>query len=693
MKNKNENKLIQYLRSESVDAHPSDIYVKNLKSKLESELHIKNKKMNLIFKITNKVIKQKLLLVGIASIFLVLVAVASVIIINVKKTQLLSPEVQQLKDQAYARFAEINHGLTYEEIQAIYTAQNNGEKINIDEKLKVNKSEVQYVESEVYYDKENAQKYGNQLSFNLMPFTYDNPIFIKNKPIKIQMWYSPVFTKYVVTQDNKVINFGVRTDNYQITYLGGKYAIKENFFSSKQFSSNSYSDDEMNFLTSVITNASNYKYIGKDNINGANVNIYESSSDVTSTHKEIIRYYINMDKTSLEKEEVYFNDKLVQVMNVTFKSNSNNLDTLLQNSEKEINGIEIKTVQEPDYESAMSNNDKQLQDYVKNHKLFYLVNAKGALTTVMDAESINNINIYNTKDFNPDYKIDDASLYKDYAYYYQNNGNIDYTISKNESYFADANEFDFETSTITISIDGKPTDVKFLKQIRKLNSSDYYYTISFKSLDRWYKINIYNSDSNTFNNELKDYSIKSLSVEDAIKMDKQRVVDQNSMPNTKLKKLSEINNNIRLLPGNLMDTNSMFAISVLTAETKTSEYSCNNVYDQVYNSTDCLIEMYSGYKIQFYKSCSNACTNQRPEEQIHMEYTVLQVNSDSIKKYTDKLAPNHYVKGVGNLTIIITGNISADEMKTVAEGSALDKGLNELIDQTKDQFKNQHIGG
>ncbi len=147
------------------------------------------------------------------------------------QTQLNSTDelisLEELRTKAEAKFIKLSNGISFQEMQQLTnTPSNNPRYISdqpgqpiIDEKLK---QEIQNRE-----DPNNLTVFFSELEEKyFLPQNLPFADFDISKNLTIKIWISGSFAKAIYYYDGKIINLSVNTPEYQISYLGGKYAIK-----------------------------------------------------------------------------------------------------------------------------------------------------------------------------------------------------------------------------------------------------------------------------------------------------------------------------------------------------------------------------------------------------------------------------------------------------------------------------------
>jgi hypothetical protein len=479
------------------------------------------------------------------------------------------------------------------------------------------------------------------------PVPQGNPKIDYTKTIKIQIWMSPSYSKYVVSQNDQIATFSLYTPEFAVNYLGGKYAIKANFDTAQYFSAYAGEDagnPELQFLKSVLSSNSNIKEIGTKEIDGKNYIVYEMKSaadggtavpfinsgnvrDIASDTSAIANYttkfYVEKENFQLEIVENYIADELL----LSTKINASQ-DFMLDKNEKgpfvfsDLGNLEVKELA---ISTVVSTYTLSVSTFAKRYSAYYLANINEPITNPIDLkDQLNNPyeKLVNTKEFNPLYVESQKTEVRQIANY--NQGQVFVLIYDKEPVSqTEDNEFvKYKKTNIKINLAKVETAAVFVEQsitkpiaIDKQEENTSGVTkpsispaltisyILFKAPNGlYYQINesLPNPNTNVKYLKKEGFSLDLVTSEKALQMDAEVKARNDAIPSIKVTSLSKINMDMRLLPGDLSVGYGFKALNIY-ASTKPGSLSTCDKYGQTTNSIDCLVEKYDGFKISFGK--------------------------------------------------------------------------------------------
>lgn len=384
--------------------------------------------------------------------------------------------IAQLKERADSRLAKLTGGVELTTLQATVqevqrpenvpesAASNSSDQsisrtfINTDEAKRIIESEEIKDDVVFYTETEYTSFSPEEGSFGFASgFDYTKPILQKS-------WISANYSKNISLQDDKILDFYLSTPEYSITYLGGKYAIKEIYAESYYFSGlsldseNSARNYEMEFLKFLLDPNNDFEDLGMQEVDGKFYRVIEmnneamllgeevadpafdmaeptpsnsTDTEADSNSDEVVssdaqpeeysepatmptepwgvdsktRYYIDQDKLTLYQTEYFEEGELLsRAKNLQSETYENEaLDKFFNQSEISSVPIEEIRIAYPRPE------DLTVSKFIQKYDLFYLPVLSQEYLSVYDNELWNTSDqykLYESKDFNPNFSSD-----------------------------------------------------------------------------------------------------------------------------------------------------------------------------------------------------------------------------------------------------------------------------------------------
>ena len=514
---------------------------------------------------------------------LVIIAISSYNIIFrlTKQQSQLDPTepvpLEELRTKAEAKFIKLSNGIPFQEVQqGINTPTNNPNSIPgqpaqpiIDEKLQQEIQTKTDPNNLTVFFSESEEKY---FLPELLPSHFTN--FDISKSIIIQTWIGGSYYKTISYHDNKIIELNLDTPEYNIRFLGGKYAIKGIFNEPQYFSGIVISprDTEIELLKSLL-NPSDPNIIvdyGLQTIDGKKLRVIEikhdqlppSNNEDTSTQNQNIslennqnqivadyytinsstKYYFDQNDLSLFFIEYYTYNRLVKQTKII---KSQILEK--QQADQVFHHQELGNLPIKQYKIHFHNPDDYLvANFVKKYDLFFIPelgieNIGYASFSNHDHEYYEDY--YFDPDFNPNLKQEDLvrknmfippkNLLGTYS-----QTPVDFDIYEHDKpsydeifyyyYIADTSFKVKQERDIQILLDNdKPIKGKYIELIRYYNNPPKdenpdvgnYLIIEFK-VGKYLYILTYNLENSQISDSTNNFDLKNFLSQDQIRLSK-----------------------------------------------------------------------------------------------------------------------------------------------------------------------------
>lgn len=246
-----------------------------------------------------------------------------------------------------------------------------------------------------------------------------NPVFSDyTKPITTKTFTTINNYRYTEEVDGKVKITSIFTPDYNLLYLGGKYAIKSEYKNPVYFNSLAEGSDitqnnsDIWFYNSIINDTNFWTNKGTVSREGKDYTLYETSTDYGSGFGT--KVFLDMETFTIAFEEQYDNNNLVSTT-TTKKLGGIKIDNLGEVFDNQaLGGIEVKTVQ-----SSYDYYNYSNPDLVQLSKEFSLLTSDNALPFTYyafknwtygstDPYSL----VANTTDFDPNYQpVAESDMY------------------------------------------------------------------------------------------------------------------------------------------------------------------------------------------------------------------------------------------------------------------------------------------
>ena len=356
--------------------------------------------------------------------------------------------LEELRTKAEAKFIKLSNDISFQEIQQLTnTPSNNPSSIPgqpsrpiINEKLK---QEIQNRE-----DPNNLTVFFSELEEKyFLPPNLPFADFDISKSLTTKIWISGSFSKVVDYYDNKIINLSVNTPEYQISYLGGKYAIKGVYTKPYYLSSitiPSPKDVEIELLKSLLNPIDSNRIIdyGLQTVNNKKLRVIEVKHDIlpplnnqynTSPNENTLttfnqtqatqtvtnyisttstKYYFDQDDLTLHLTEDYTNNQLLKQTKLI---KSQILEK--QQADKIFNYQELGNLPIKEYKIyAYGPDDYLVTNFVKKYDLYFVPELGLENIYYYLSDHINSTDsnyYYYDPDFNPNVKRQDLNYIED----------------------------------------------------------------------------------------------------------------------------------------------------------------------------------------------------------------------------------------------------------------------------------------
>jgi hypothetical protein len=497
----------------------------------------------------------------------------------------------------------------------------------------------------VYYTEDITTEKEEGFSYS---YLNTNPNYDKKKPVKTQSWTSTNYSKYVLSQDDKIISYNVYSINYGIDYRGGKFAIKENFDNSQYFNglsspvAGTVDNSELGWLKSLLSDKSlkdeglvkidgkDYKVLATD----PNFNVDTNSKmavPVPTEDQYVTKYFIDISKFSLYKTETYLGKTLKSQTVRSGYQEINNPDLSNLFSGKDLKNIPIKEVQgyvSGDIESSVAN-------FVTKYKIIIPdgSNIKTNNLYAFDASLYNeseSSKLRNSIDFDPNADPNYLESIKSAAQGTYSIMGISANINKIEPGELQGIDLISETKK-QFKIDGQSISGVLKsynysqgdngdENVTKIKSAPITpskipsnFELAFKDPDTnlFYSLIEY-TDPNTPNIKSvlskKDLSFTTLDIVTAKSIDIYQKGRNESYPQLNDVDFNAINAENRLIPGDLLKSYEIKASNFSKSTRVTGVATCDKYLDSVYSIDSCLIDKYNGFTL-FYNQVKQDTPN------------------------------------------------------------------------------------
>ncbi len=587
----------------------------------------------------NMFFKPRAYLIG-GSIFLMVVVVAVAIQFSLNKPQPTDPTqaipISELREKADRRLAQLTNGVslttlqaTVDDLEVPQSAQaeagsnapsrdasqtstlsivNAKEAQEIVQQQEITDGVVFYTETELTYESFENEYCGGGPTLSGLIYCGGFPTAEgQSQTVNLKSWTSANYYKTITTQEGKIIDFYLSTPEYSLSYMGGKYAIKEIYAEANYFSGISLIEGdsprnyEIDFLKYLLDPSNDFEDLGMqevdrryyrvieanfedffepvdcaDPLNYAGCGVAsESSQDETqgtiddlAMNNFTTRYYIDQDNLILYLTEELQDGQVIS-------SSKNLASETYQNQPlanffhaQEVAGVELKeiTITYPTQE------DLSLSNFIKKFDLYYSPKLSMDFIYAYD-ESIfqkGGFELYNSPDYNP-YLIDMEENSPQWvpilASYYQDAIRVIITEQEpnQDDYYGEL----VENKTIQVSLEGQVVNGQFLERREtypeeKLENGEVIpaatYTtkiVTFQVNGYWYQLSVYDSS-------FMDQPAPDIFADDKLELtkltaDQAREIDDRmaQMPGTvetmpiENLRLEEIPEDLRYLPGDL----------------------------------------------------------------------------------------------------------------------------------------------
>jgi hypothetical protein len=448
----------------------------------------------------------------------------------------------------------------------------------------------------VFYNETEDRIYADPIYTSNEGGTVKSPVQ-KDKIIITKSWVSANYAKFVSIQGGSINQLNLNTPDFQTSYLGGEYSIKE-IYGKKQFFSSILNttfgkEGELSFLTSLIndTNIQNEGLIIKD---GKNLQVFSTKPILQNADPEkitlptgapqkaraelqniqyITKYYVDNDTFTLYLSEFY-QDGTLQSSSKTINSKEYKEPTL----ETYFHTEEIKN--KPTREISrieMQPDENTLTQFNKQYPIYYpekLYKPQRNLSFYSyNSNQTELYKLYNTVEFDPNIsksEIQDSTnpILATYSTHIDSTNGI-YLISVN-----------IYKSQPDNSTQNYGTHSAFSKQL-----GEYFY--QFNQL----------SEGDNLTPQL---TFTPLSGDEVLQIEKNMQVRNLAYPQYETISVSDIPIELRYLPGDLSkDFDGLEIGNISHSPKKTDTDGCYNEIDSVYLVVPCLVEKYRGYSMYF----------------------------------------------------------------------------------------------
>ena len=572
----------------------------------------------------------------------------------------------------------------------------------------------------IYYSKQNISFHNIEEASNISLFsigTGKNPNIDYSKEVLFENWLSLGYSKTVISQDNKIIaSFIMRPDSY-LSYLGGKYAIQQNYkyenivLAGLSTDGQTIQNPEIELLKTILVENSleNSEIIKEGSEELFKIEVRNFSGILGNENKSNYKTYFYLQKDTLlpVKYEQYIRDKLVATIQFTeIKQIEDSENSYF--SPNELKNIEIKKVDIPKDSVVSSNPEIKLSDFIKKYPLLTFAENDNSDLIACDLQDESNISelmkLSHSEDYNPLYKALDATKMR-IATYSSQKSNLLYEIyskkpeiNKDEKFEIIITEKKIRVNEETVigeyfvkkSLVTTPTNstdgVEILIAPIVLETKG----IILEYKDKWFLIT-YLDFTEGINKILEsEITLSELSENDAKTIDEKNEEIKRAKPSVEYIDLNNINKEMRYLPGNLSEYN-LVAYFAGKSNKPSSEKNCEKYYlTDREDTAQCLAEKYDGFIINYKakielpetKNDSQSSPGYNPDSPF-LTFAVLNKDSKSVKELLKDKKFDFQIMYLekDNYTVVIITNLEKEKLYKIAEKVSIDRDLKDVIKQ------------
>ncbi len=197
------------------------------------------------------------------------------------------------------------------------------------------------------------------------------------QPVEIETWLSANYYKSISRQNGEIKDFYLSTPDFYLMYLGGDYAIQENY-DQRRYLGGIYEDEfvnpEIEFLRYLLSDDSKLKTLGTKTIDGVVVDVFEYSFEYQDTDGQTIshvtKYFVDQENFVLQMVENLVNDQVIY-REKSLDSQELNGTAIVEEVYKteEISEVEVKETSWQVYQ--YNPDDFLLQSFIKKYDIYY----------------------------------------------------------------------------------------------------------------------------------------------------------------------------------------------------------------------------------------------------------------------------------------------------------------------------------
>lgn len=325
-----------------------------------------------------------------------------------------------------------------------------------------------------------------------------------SKPIETETWTSANYYKSITRQNGEIKDFYLSTPEFYLTYVGGKYAIQQNYDQKQYFGGlyeGNYENPEISFLKYILSQDSNLTNIGRQTVDGKDLVVYEFrfQNDYYPRHNNVeinyvTRYYVDDVNFILYLVENLENE-VVTYRNKTLDSKQLSGDTIVTDiyNRSQIIAIPVKETTIRPYQ--YNPEDYYVQTFIKKYDIYYADQISSTYLGASDYQLWQDDEYHKlsyTKDFNPYLSEEYLNSLNNYpiAGYYQEFASYEIRLNPYQVF----NEYESVQNEQTIVVDlgekqfpGKYFEVTY-NYDSGINEYRNYY-IEFQVGNLWYSLN------------------------------------------------------------------------------------------------------------------------------------------------------------------------------------------------------------
>lgn len=675
-------------------------------------------------------------------IMLLIVAISGTSMFYLTKPQETPPsidannEITSIKSLAASRFKELN-GISIDEYKEAVIPENNvvsnptnpSEPHKTVTKLDSDKAEeilkkAQSQNQKIYYSKQNISFHNIEEASNISFFnlgTGKNPNIDYSKEILFENWLSLGYSKTVISQENKIIaSFIMRPDSY-LSYIGGKYAIQQNYkyenivLAGLSTDGETIQNPEIELLKKILVENSleNEEIIKKDSEELFKIKVRNFSGILGNENKSNYKTYFYLKKETLSpvKYEQYIRDKLVATIQFTeIKQIEDSENSYF--SPKELKNIEIKNVDIAKDSVVSSSPEIKLSDFIKKYPILTFAENDNYDLIAYDFQDESNISelmkLSHSEEYNPLYKVPDATKMR-IATYSSQKSNLLYEIySKKPEINKDKNfeiiitekkirvneetvigEYFVKKSLVTTPTNS-PDSIEIL--IAPILSETNGIILEYK--EKWFLITSFDFTEGINKIFESEITLSELSENDAKTIDEKNEEIKRAKPSVEYIDLNNISKEMRYLPGDLKEYGL-----IATFSGKSNKFSSEKTCEKYYlvdsdNISWCLAEKYDGFIINY--KAKMELPETKNDVQISPGYNpdspfltsvVLNKDSKSIKELLKDRKFDFQIMSSekDNYTIVILSNLQKEDVEKIISKISLDRDLKDVKKQIKEK--------